>query len=201
MTAAPAVSLPEMPLLAVLPGTGGLTRITDKRRVRRDSADVFCSAEEGVRGRRAVEWRLVDEVVPPSQWEEARARARAGVRWRERLGRPDARGRHAGAARPHGSSADAIKYPHLRVALDRGRRQGGAHGARPARRAAGGSRRHPRSRATASGRWRWRARSTTRSCILRTNEPELGLWCCAPRATRMRCWRMTRCSRRTHRIG
>ena len=62
-----AVSLPEMPLLAVLPGTGGLTRLTDKRRVRRDLADVFCSLEEGVRGRRAVEWRLVDEVVPPSR--------------------------------------------------------------------------------------------------------------------------------------
>ncbi|MBV9750114.1 MAG: enoyl-CoA hydratase/isomerase family protein, partial [Acetobacteraceae bacterium] len=63
------VSLPETALLAVLPGTGGLTRVTDKRRVRRDLADVFCSVEEGVRGKRAVEWRLVDEVVPPSQWE------------------------------------------------------------------------------------------------------------------------------------
>ena len=70
------VSLPETPLLAVLPGTGGLTRITDKRRVRRDLADVFCSTEEGVRGKRAVEWRLVDEVVPPSAW-EARVRERA----------------------------------------------------------------------------------------------------------------------------
>jgi benzoyl-CoA-dihydrodiol lyase len=64
------VSLPETPLLAVLPGTGGLTRVTDKRKVRRDLADVFCSVEEGVRGRRAVEWRLVDEVVPPSAWEK-----------------------------------------------------------------------------------------------------------------------------------
>src|SRR5471030_1159140 len=73
-----AVSLPETPLLAVLPGTGGLTRLTDKRRVRRDLADVFCSLEEGVRGRRAVEWRLVDELVPPSRWDEAvRTRALA----------------------------------------------------------------------------------------------------------------------------
>jgi benzoyl-CoA-dihydrodiol lyase len=64
------VSLPETPLLAVLPGTGGLTRLTDKRRVRRDRADVFCSMEEGVRGKRAVEWRLVDEVVAPSVWEK-----------------------------------------------------------------------------------------------------------------------------------
>jgi benzoyl-CoA-dihydrodiol lyase len=58
------VSLPELPLLAVLPGTGGLTRITDKRKVRRDHADVFCTTEEGVKGKRAAEWRLVDEVVP-----------------------------------------------------------------------------------------------------------------------------------------
>jgi benzoyl-CoA-dihydrodiol lyase len=61
------VSLPEVPLLAVLPGTGGLTRLVDKRRVRRDHADFFCTTEEGIRGKRAVEWRLVDEVVPRSQ--------------------------------------------------------------------------------------------------------------------------------------
>jgi benzoyl-CoA-dihydrodiol lyase len=65
-----AVSLPELPLLAVLPGTGGLTRVIDKRRVRRDIADVFCTTEEGVRGRRAVEWKLVDEAVPNSQLDE-----------------------------------------------------------------------------------------------------------------------------------
>src|ERR687884_61545 len=64
------VSLPEVPLLAVLPGTGGLTRVTDKRKVRRDHADVFCTIEEGIKGRRAVEWRLVDEVVPRSRVEE-----------------------------------------------------------------------------------------------------------------------------------
>src|SRR5499433_1159250 len=61
------VSLPEVPLLAVLPGTGGLTRITDKRKVRRDRADVFCTTEEGIKGKRAVDWRLVDEVVPGSK--------------------------------------------------------------------------------------------------------------------------------------
>ena len=66
-----AVSLPEVPLLAVLPGTGGLTRVTDKRKVRRDRADVFCSIEEGVRGKRAVEWRLVDETVPGSKFDQA----------------------------------------------------------------------------------------------------------------------------------
>src|ERR1700678_708920 len=75
---AAAVSLPELPLLAVLPGTGGLTRVSDKRKVRRDHADFFCTTEEGVKGKRAVEWRLVDEVVPGSKFEEAVAvRARA----------------------------------------------------------------------------------------------------------------------------
>ncbi|MDQ2089922.1 2,3-epoxybenzoyl-CoA dihydrolase [Marimonas arenosa] len=63
------VALPEVPLLAVLPGTGGLTRVTDKRKVRRDRADVFCAMEEGVRGKRAAEWKLVDEVVPNSKFD------------------------------------------------------------------------------------------------------------------------------------
>src|SRR5579863_6726588 len=72
-----AVSLPELPLLAVLPGTGGLTRVSDKRKVRRDHADFFCTTEEGVKGKRAVEWRLVDAVVPGSKFDDtvlARAR-------------------------------------------------------------------------------------------------------------------------------
>jgi benzoyl-CoA-dihydrodiol lyase len=64
------VALPEVPLLAVLPGTGGLTRVTDKRKVRRDRADIFCSIEEGIRGKRAKEWRLVDEVIPNSKFDE-----------------------------------------------------------------------------------------------------------------------------------
>jgi benzoyl-CoA-dihydrodiol lyase len=71
------VALPEVPLLAVLPGTGGLTRVTDKRKVRRDLADVFCSTEEGVKGKRAKDWKLVDEVVANSKFEEtAIARAK-----------------------------------------------------------------------------------------------------------------------------
>ena len=76
------VALPEVPLLAVLPGTGGLTRVTDKRKVRRDLADVFCSIEEGVKGKRAVDWRLVDEVIPNSKFDEtvvARAKEMAAA--------------------------------------------------------------------------------------------------------------------------
>jgi len=71
-----AVSLPEVPLLGVLPGTGGLTRLTDKRRVRRDHADIFCTLVEGVRGQRARDWRLVDASVKPQQFKEhVRSRA------------------------------------------------------------------------------------------------------------------------------
>ncbi len=65
------VSLPEIPLLAVLPGTGGLTRVTDKRKVRRDLADAFCTTEEGVKGKRAVQWRLVDAIAPTSKFDAA----------------------------------------------------------------------------------------------------------------------------------
>jgi benzoyl-CoA-dihydrodiol lyase len=82
-----AVGLPEVPLLAVLPGTGGLTRVTDKRKVRRDLADIFCSIEEGVKGKRAEQWRLVDEVIPNSTFEgtvQERAREFA-----EKSGKPD----------------------------------------------------------------------------------------------------------------
>ena len=73
---ASAVSLPEVPLLAVLPGTGGLTRVVDKRMVRRDHADVFCTLTEGIRGSRAVSWNLVDEIVPRSKMAET-VKARA----------------------------------------------------------------------------------------------------------------------------
>ena len=65
------VALPELPLLAVLPGTGGLTRLVDKRKVRRDHADFLCTASEGVRGSRALDWRLVDELAPRSRFDEA----------------------------------------------------------------------------------------------------------------------------------
>src|SRR3954467_1142818 len=82
------VSLPELPLLAVLPGTGGLTRITDKRKVRRDHADVFCTTEEGVKGKRAVDWRLVDEVTPRSKLDES-VETRAKAIAAKQNGKPD----------------------------------------------------------------------------------------------------------------
>jgi benzoyl-CoA-dihydrodiol lyase len=105
-------------LLAVLPGTGGLTRVTDKRRVRRDLADVFCSTEEGVRGRRAVEWRLVDEVVPPSAW-EARVRERA-AEIAARSDRPKDATAVALTPLERVFEADAVRYSRVRVEIDRG---------------------------------------------------------------------------------
>ncbi|MCR6478827.1 2,3-epoxybenzoyl-CoA dihydrolase [Variovorax sp. ZS18.2.2] len=115
-----AVSLPEVPLLGVLPGTGGLTRVTDKRHVRHDLADIFCTSVEGVRGQRAVEWRLVDAVAKPAQFAAAvqdRASQLA-----------------AGSDRPAGGkgvaltrlertdSADGISYSHVDIQIDRSKR-------------------------------------------------------------------------------
>jgi benzoyl-CoA-dihydrodiol lyase len=115
------VALPELPLLAVLPGTGGLTRLTDKRMVRRDRADVFCSTEEGVRGRRAVEWRLVDEVVPPSGW-DAKLRERA-LAMAAQSDRPtDAKGITLMPLQREFSD-DGVTYPHVRVVFDRAARR------------------------------------------------------------------------------
>jgi benzoyl-CoA-dihydrodiol lyase len=112
-----AVALPETPLLAVLPGTGGLTRVTDKRKVRRDRADVFCSIEEGVRGTRAVEWRLVDEVVPNSKWKDAVAARAKDIA--ARSDRPkDAKGITL-TPLERKIEKDRVSYSHVDVEIDR----------------------------------------------------------------------------------
>jgi benzoyl-CoA-dihydrodiol lyase len=113
------VALPEVPLLAVLPGTGGLTRLTDKRKVRRDRADYFCTLEEGVKGKRAVEWNLVDEVVPRTKLEEtARTRAQALA---ARSDRPaDAKGIVL-TPLARTIEGDRIAYRWVTCAIDRGR--------------------------------------------------------------------------------
>ena len=116
-----AVALPEVPLLAVLPGTGGLTRITDKRKMRRDLADVFCSIEEGVKGKRALEWRLVDEVVPNSRFAEAVA-ARAKD-FAARSKRPtDAKGIVLTPLERRLSDDGSLAYSTLEVEVDRTKR-------------------------------------------------------------------------------
>ncbi len=131
---ATAVSLPEVPLLAVLPGTGGLTRVVDKRHVRRDRADFFCSLTEGIRGERAVAWNLVDELVPRSALTEranARAVALAAASDRPTVGRGIVFDRLRREVTP-----TSVAYDHLQVESDRAQRTavftvGGPTGAAP----------------------------------------------------------------------
>ncbi len=113
------VSLPETPLLAVLPGTGGLTRVTDKRKVRRDLADVFCSVEEGVRGSKAVDWRLVDEVVSTSKWKEAVAARAKDIA--ARSDRPKGAKGIALAPLERKIDGDRVSYSHVEVEISRAR--------------------------------------------------------------------------------
>ncbi len=171
------VALPEVPLLGVLPATGGLTRLTDKRLVRRDRADVFCTTEEGVRGQRALDWALVDELVPPSKWEDAvAARAAALAATSDRPA-----GARGIALTPlqRSIAGDTISWPHLTVTLDRpGRRAifllrgpegvpgdvpGDAHGD---------------AHGEGAAFWPLAAARALDDAILhlRVNEPELGLW-------------------------
>ncbi|TSH94509.1 benzoyl-CoA-dihydrodiol lyase [Verticiella sediminum] len=114
------VALPEVPLLGVLPGTGGLTRVTDKRKVRHDRADIFCTTNEGVRGQRAVDWRLVDAIAKPAQFQQTvaeRARKLAG-----QSDRPaDAQG-IALTPLDKRIEADALHYRYVEVAIDRASR-------------------------------------------------------------------------------
>ncbi len=115
-----AVSLPEVALLGVLPGTGGLTRLVDKRRVRRDHADFLSTTAEGVRGQRAVEWRLVDEIVPRSRF-EARVHERAAALAASSDRPADAEGVEL-TPLERVDGADGIDYRHVSLAIDRGRR-------------------------------------------------------------------------------
>jgi benzoyl-CoA-dihydrodiol lyase len=114
------VSLPEVPLLGVLPGTGGLTRVVDKRRVRRDRADVFATLAEGIKGKRAVEWKLVDGVAPRSKFADAvreRAQRLASLSTSDK-------GSAGIELKPLEAdvSADGARYKYVELALDRARR-------------------------------------------------------------------------------
>ncbi len=115
-----AVSLPEVPLLGVLPGTGGLTRVTDKRHVRHDLADIFCTSVEGVRGQRAVDWRLVDRIAKPAQFAAAVDETAA------RLAEGSPRPAHAQGVPltrvEREESTDSLRYAHVSVDIDRTRR-------------------------------------------------------------------------------
>ena len=115
-----AVSLPEVPLLGVLPGTGGLTRVTDKRHVRHDLADVFCTSVEGVRGQRAKDWRLVDDIAKPAQF-AARVQERA-LKLAEQSDRPAGAKGVSLTPLERSIEPDALRYPNVTVEIDRSRR-------------------------------------------------------------------------------
>ena len=155
-----AVSLPEVPLLGVLPGTGGLTRLVDKRKVRRDLADMFCTNPDGVKGERAKQWGLVDEVAPPAKFAE--------------LVRTHAQKLVASSSRP--ADAKGIKLNPLQRRIDDRRLPLSARGRRfdRAARTATLTVRAPEGnqpaastkftpRAINGGRWRWRANLMTPS--------------------------------------
>src|SRR5215211_1346663 len=115
-----AVSLPELPLLAVLPGTGGLTRLVDKRLVRRDHADFFCTTAEGVRGKRARDWRLVDKLIPPSKLADETKKIAEEVATRS--SRPKAAKGITLPAVERAIEGDTIRYAWLTIEIDRERR-------------------------------------------------------------------------------
>ncbi|WP_374569410.1 2,3-epoxybenzoyl-CoA dihydrolase [Ideonella sp.] len=168
-----AVSLPEVPLLGVLPGTGGLTRVTDKRKVRHDLADIFCTTTEGVRGQKALGWRLVDEIAKPAQF-AATVQERA-LQLAQTSDRPaHARG-VALTPLQRTIEADALRYPHVTVEINRAQRTAsltvhGPQGPQPADIAAieaAGAAWYPLAL----------ARELDDAILeLRTNEPEIGTW-------------------------
>jgi len=167
------VSLPEVPLLGVLPGTGGLTRITDKRRVRRDLADVFCSTVEGVRADRAKQWNLVDRIAKPQQFQQAVS---------ERTGALVAQSSRTGSRK--GIELTQIErtiddhgyhYKHVDVALDRGARTLTLTIRAPT---PGQPQGIPSIHARGAQWWPLAMARELDDAILllRTNEPDIGLW-------------------------
>jgi len=167
------VSLPEVPLLGVLPGTGGLTRLTDKRRVRHDLADVFCTTTEGVRGERALAWRLVDRLAKPAVFEQ-RVRERA-LELAASSDRPSDAAGVALAPLAREVGTDALRYPQVTVQIDRARRAAtftvkAPQGAQP--------RNIDEIMAAGAGWWPLALARQLDDAILsmRSNEPEIGLW-------------------------
>jgi benzoyl-CoA-dihydrodiol lyase len=168
-----AVSLPEVPLLAVLPGTGGLTRVVDKRKVRRDHADFFCTLTEGIRGARALDWKLVDEIVPRSKMSDTvreRALQRAGKTDRPK----DAKGVTL-VELEREIKEDEIVYEHVTVKLDRSHNAAEITVKGPAEPVPTSA---TKIHAQGSAFWPLAVARELDDLILhlRTNEPALGIW-------------------------
>ena len=166
-----AVSLPELPLLGVLPGTGGLTRVSDKRHVRRDLADYFSTKSEGVGGKKAVQWRLVDEAVPRPRWDQAVAERAAELA--SRSGRPEDATGVALVPLAKTRDDDAISYNHVDARLD--------HDAGRVDISVRGPRDDPPAALSGARNTDFWPLAVTRELDdlildLRTNEPELGTW-------------------------
>ncbi|OZI48253.1 2,3-epoxybenzoyl-CoA dihydrolase [Bordetella genomosp. 4] len=168
-----AVALPEVPLLGVLPGTGGLTRVTDKRKVRHDHADIFCTLVEGVRGQRAKDWRLVDQVVKPAQFQDA-VQARA-LELAAASDRPAQAQGIALTPLSRSETASRLSYQYVDVAYDREKRL-----ATWTIRGPQASVEQEIEAIVAAGAAWWplqMARELDDAILnLRTNEPDLGTW-------------------------
>lgn len=168
-----AVALPEVPLLGVLPGTGGLTRVTDKRKVRHDHADIFCTLVEGVRGQRAKDWRLVDQVVKPAQFQDA-VQARA-LELAAASDRPAQAQGIALTPLSRSETASRLSYQYVDVAYDREKRL-----ATWTIRGPQASVEQEIDAIVAAGAAWWplqMARELDDAILnLRTNEPDLGTW-------------------------
>jgi enoyl-CoA hydratase/carnithine racemase len=196
------VSLPEVPLLGVLPGTGGLTRVTDKRHVRHDRADIFCTTTEGVRGQRAVDWRLVDAIAKPAQFDAAvAARAQALVAQCEAGGASGrCQGRYACTVATERSTTPAItaNTSTLRSIVRGAWRRSPFAGPRCPRRTTS---RPSKRRVRNGGRWRWRASWTMQSFRFAPMSSTSARGCLRPAATRRACSKSTRRSNATQRTG
>ncbi len=168
-----AVSLPEVPLLGVLPGTGGLTRVTDKRHVRHDLADVFCTTVEGVRGQRAKDWRLVDEIAKPQLFAQ-KVRERA-LQLAALSDRPADASGVALTPIQRSIEADALRYGHVTVEISRAQRSAsftikGPQGRQP-----------DTLQAIIAAGATWYPLALARELedailSMRSNEPEIGVW-------------------------